>query len=113
MNHEYMQTILENLQIDKTLIDQITKQIDDSVIDDWHEHLYYDMSATLKFEAKSKNKHLIYRSVTTIDKDSIIEQSESSCQCVANIEHFITILSQNGDTQVMTIIDHLLVDAQF
>jgi hypothetical protein len=108
-----MQTILENLQIDKTLIDQITKQIDKPMINDWHEHLYYDMSATLKFEAKSKNEHLIYRSVTTIDKDSIVEQDESSCQCVANIEHFITILSQNGDTQVMTVVDHLLVDAQF
>ena len=113
MNHEYIQEILKNLQIDQTLIDQIAKQIDDSIIDDWHEHLYYDMSATLKFEAKSKHEHLIYRSVTTIDKDSIVEQDESSCQCVANIEHFITILSQNGDTQVMTVIDHLLVDAQF
>ena len=113
MNHEYIQTILENLTIDQTLIDQIAKQIDESVIDDWHEHLYYDMSATLKFEAKSKNEHLIYRSVTTIDKDSIVEQDESSYQCVANIEHFITILSQNGDTQVMTVIDHLLVDSQF
>jgi hypothetical protein len=113
MNHEYIQEILKNLQIDQTLIDQIAKQIDDSIIDDWHEHLYYDMSATLKFEAKSKHEHLIYRSVTTIDKDSIVEQDESSCQCVASIEHFITILSQNGDTQVMTVIDHLLVDAQF
>lgn len=113
MNHEYIQTILENLQIDKTLIDRIVKQIDEFIIDDWNEHLYYDMSATLKFEAKSKNEHLIYRSVSTIDKDSIVEQDESSCQCVANIEHFITILSQNGDTQVMTVVDHLLVDAQF
>ena len=113
MNHEYIRAILENLQIDKTLIDQITKQIDDSVIDDWHEHLYYDMSATLKFEAKSKHEHLIYRSVSTIDKDSIVEQDELTCKCIANIEHFITILAQNGDTQVMTVIDHLIVDAQF
>lgn len=113
MNHEYIRAILEDLRIDQTLIDQITKQIDESVIDDWHEHLYYDMSATLKFEAKSKNEHLIYRSVSTIDKDSIVEQGESTCKCVASVEHFITILAQNGDTQVMTVIDHLLVDAQF
>ena len=113
MNHEYIQTILNNLQIDQALIEQVTKQIDESVIDDGHEHLYYDMSATLKFEAKSKHEHLIYRNVTTINKDSIVEQDESACQCVANVEHFITILSQNGDTQVMTVVDHLLINAQF
>lgn len=113
MNQEYIQETLAKLQIDKPLIDQIVEQISDEMIDDWHRELYYDMESIIRVETKSHEKHLIYRQHARIDEDSIVEANKSTCQCIATIEHIITILAQNGDTQVITAIDHLQVDAQF
>ena len=113
MDQQYITQILTHLQIDQALIDAIANQVDDAVIDDWHHHLYYDTQTELKLQAKVNNSHIIYRQIATIQKDDIYEINHKECECIANLEHFVTIIKDNNDTLATMCASQLQITALF
>lgn len=113
MDQQYITQILTYLQIDQALIDAIANQIDDAVIDDWHHHLYYEMQTELKLQAKVNDSHIIYRQIATIQKDDMYEINCKECECIANLEHFVTVIKNNSDTLATMCTTQLQVTALF
>lgn len=113
MDQQYITQILTHLQIDQTLIDAITSQVDDSVTEDWHHHLYYNTQTELKLQAKVNNSHVIYRQIAAIQKDDIYEINRKECECIANLEHFATVIKDNSDTLATMCTSQLQITALF
>lgn len=112
MDQQYVIQILTHLQIDQELIDAIASQVDDSVTEDWHHHLYYDTQTRLKLQAKVNDSHIIYRQIATIQKDDVYKMNNEECECIANLEHFVTIVN-NSDTQVAVCSTQLQITSSF
>ena len=113
MDQQYVIQILTYLQIDQELIDAIANQVDDTIIDDWHHQLYYEMQTELKLQAKVNDSHIIYRQIATIQKDDIYEINHKEFEGIASLEHFITIIKGNSDTLATMCATQLQVTALF